>query len=235
MLALEDVHTYYGESHILQGVSLHVAEGEIVALLGRNGAGKTTTVRSVNGWTPPRRGRVVLGGRPIQGLPPQKIARMGLGVVPQGRRIFPNLTVRENLEIAGRSVPQRRDGAGFDMERVLRLFPRLHERRWHWGNQLSGGEQSLLSLGRALMTNARCLLMDEPTEGLSPAMVQEVLNVMRSVKQEGVSILLVEQNLGAALSVSDRVYVIGKGRVVHSATPNELRHSDDLKRRFLGV
>lgn len=233
MLAVEEIHTYYGESHILQGMSLSVNPGEIVAVLGRNGAGKTTTVRSIIGWTPPRRGNIIFCGQKISGLPAQRISQMGLGVVPQGRRIFPNLTVRENLEIGAR--PATGDGPRFDLERVCQLFPRLRERWRHWGNQLSGGEQSLLSLARALMTNSRILLMDEPSEGLSPVMVHEVARVLRQLKQEGVSILLVEQNLGLALSVADRIYVINKGCAVRQTTPAELRADDDLKRRFLGV
>ncbi|MCI0548043.1 MAG: ABC transporter ATP-binding protein [Candidatus Rokubacteria bacterium] len=228
MLSVEEIHTYYGESHVLHGVSIHVAPGEAVALLGRNGAGKTTVIRSIVGFTPPRAGRIVLAGEPIQGWPPYRIARGGIALVPQGRRIFSPLSVRENLLLGARP-------SGWTLERVLDLFPRLRERADQPGGTLSGGEQQMLAIGRALLTNGRLLLLDEPSEGLAPIVVREVGRILGRLRDARLSILLVEQNYHLALAVADRVYVMSKGQIVYEGTPAHLEASEDVKRRYLGV
>lgn len=233
ILRLDDVHTYYGESYILQGVSLEIMPGEVVALLGRNGVGKTTTIRSIMGATPARRGQIVFEGTPIQHTPSHRIARLGLGWVPQGRRIFPNLLVIENLTVAARTGSE--NGNGWTLQRVFTQFPRLKERQFHRGNQLSGGEQQMLAIGRALMTNPRLLLMDEPSEGLAPLIVREIGQIIARLKERGQSMLLVEQNLLLALSVSDRVYVMSKGRLVWEGRPQALWENKELQHRYLGV
>ncbi len=231
MLTADEIHTYYGESHVLQGVSISVARGQVVALLGRNGMGKTTLIRSVIGFTPPRHGRVLFKGTDITNCPPFRAVEMGMGLVPQGRRIFPSLSVRENLTVAAKG----NGGDGWTLERVFALFPRLAERLSHAGNKLSGGEQQMLAIARALMTNPDLLLMDEPTEGLAPLMVQDVGKAIASLKGEGLSILLVEQSLPFALRVADHVYVLSRGRIVHSSSPAELLANDEVKTRFLGL
>jgi branched-chain amino acid transport system ATP-binding protein len=227
-LAVLDIHTYYGESHVLHGVSLAVAPGEVVALLGRNGAGKTTVIRSIVGFTPPRRGRVVWEDAAIEGWPAARIARRGIALVPQGRRIFAPLSVRENLTLGAR-------GAGWTLERVYALFPRLIERHAQAGGTLSGGEQQMLAIGRALLTNGRLLLLDEPSEGLAPIVVREIGRIVQGLKGRGLSILLVEQNYHLALAVADRVYVMSKGQIVYEGSPAELEADEDTKRRYLGV
>ena len=228
MLAVEAIQTYYGESHILHGVSIHVLPGEAVALLGRNGAGKTTLIRSVAGFTPPREGRVVFDGQPVQAWPAYRIARRGLALVPQGRRIFSPLTVRENLTLGAR-------GKNWTLERVYALFPRLAERALQPGGTLSGGEQQMLAIGRALMTTGRMLVLDEPSEGLAPIVVREIGRIVQGLKGERLSILLVEQNYHLALRVADRVYVMNKGQIVWEGTPAGLEADEDVKRRYLGV
>ncbi len=230
-LRVEDVHTYYGDSYVLQGVSLRVASGQLVAVLGRNGVGKTTLVRSVVGFTPPRRGRVWLLGEEITHRPSHVIARMGVGLVPQGRRIFPSLTVEENLVVAGRPS----GGNGWTLERVYELFPRLRERAGHRGGKLSGGEQQMLAIGRALMTNPKLLVMDEPSEGLAPKLVLDLAHTLLRLKERGLSILMVEQNLPLALRLADSVYVMSKGTVVFEGTPDELRRAEGVRQRYLGV
>jgi len=241
MLEIDGVHTYYGESHVLHGVSLRVGEAEAVALLGRNGAGKTTLIRSIVGFTPPRTGIVRFQSREIHRLPPYRIARLGLGLVPQGRRIFAPLTVSENLSIGARGAERRTRGAGpapggrWTRERVWELFPRLRERGRQSGGTLSGGEQQMLAVGRALMTNARLILLDEPSEGLAPLIVREIGRALVRLKSEGLSILLVEQNVPLALRVADRVYVMNKGQIVYHGSPAELDANEEIKRRFLGV
>lgn len=231
ILSLTNIHTYYGESHVLRGLSLAVKPGTVVALLGRNGMGKTTTIRSITGLTPPRSGSITFKGENITGLRPHEIARRGIGLVPQGRVIFPSLSVEENLKVAARSG----NGGGWTLQRVYELFPILKERAGFKGNLLSGGQQSLLAIGRALMTNADLLLMDEPSEGLSPTAVNHVTEVIATLKQGGQSILLVEQHLPMALAVADYIYIISKGEVVHEATPAELEHDDTVLSRHLGV
>jgi branched-chain amino acid transport system ATP-binding protein len=231
ILQVDDIHTYYGESYILQGISLRVAQGCVAAVLGRNGMGKTTLIRSIIGFTPPRRGRVVYRGTDITHRPSHEIARLGVGIVPQGRRIFTSLSVRENLTVAAR----RAGGNGWDLARIFTLFPRLQERVHHKGAKLSGGEQQMLAIARVLMTNPECLLMDEPSEGLAPLLVLELREVLLDLKRRGLSILLVEQNLPLALRVADAVYVLSKGRVVFEGSARELDAADGVKRRYLGV
>jgi branched-chain amino acid transport system ATP-binding protein len=228
MLKVEQLHAYYGDSHILQGVTLEVGQGQVVGLLGRNGAGKTTTIRSVIGELRPRRGRVVLFGQDVTGAPPERIARLGVGLVPQGRGIFPTLTVRENLLLAARPGP-------WTEERVYALFPNLRMRRGHRGAQLSGGEQQMLAIGRALLTNPRLLLLDEPSEGLAPLLVREIGGVIQRLRAEGLAILLVEQHLPMALRVADRLYVLNKGQIVYQGLPAQLRADEHVKHTFLGV
>ena len=230
MLEIDDVHTYYGDSYVLQGMSLNVEKGSVVALLGRNGVGKTTLIRSIMGFTPARRGTIKFKDNDITRLPAQKIAQMGMGLVPQGRRIFPSLDVRENLSIAS----QPRSG-GWDMQRVFSVFPRLEDRIRHRGNRLSGGEQQMLASARALVRNPEFLLMDEPTEGLAPLLVQELGRTVQQLKDEGLSILLVEQNLPFALRLADHVYVMTKGRIVYESSPRELWQNEEIKRSYLGV
>ena len=228
-LEVEGVHTYYGESHVLQGVSLRVDPGEVLAILGRNGMGKTTLIRTIVGFTPPREGRVLYEGTETTRLPPFRMVALGMALVPQGRRVFPSLSVRENLDVA------RRGEGRWSLEQVYALFPRLRDRAGNRANKLSGGEQQMLAIGRALMSNPDLLLMDEPTEGLAPLLVREVGRVISELKRSGLSILLVEQNLALALSVADRVHVLSRGQIVHTGTPAELMGNDDVKTRYLGV
>jgi len=229
VLEVEHVHTYYGVSHVLQGISLRVGEGEALGILGRNGMGKTTLIRSIIGFTPPRRGAVRLRGDDITRWPPYRMVAAGLALVPQGRRVFHSLTVRENLDVA------RRVGGRWTRERVEALFPRLAERARSRAGSLSGGEQQMLAIGRALMTDPRLLLLDEPTEGLAPLLVREVGRVLGELRRSGLSILLVEQNLPLALAVVDRVHILSRGQIVHSARPDELAADEAVKSRYLGV
>ena len=231
MLKLHDIHTYYGDSHILQGVSLEVKAEEAVALLGRNGVGKTTTISSIIGFEPPRRGEITLEGKDITGRPSYKIAQLGVGFVPQGRGIFPTLTVKENLTIAARDA----QNGGWTLDRLFPLFPNLRDRLGNYGRQLSGGEQQMLAMARALMTNPKLLLLDEPSEGLAPLIVKEIGNIVKEVKKSGMSILLVEQNLSMALEVVDRVYVMSKGRIEFEGTPAALKAERELMLHLLGV
>ncbi|MBI2873963.1 MAG: ABC transporter ATP-binding protein [Firmicutes bacterium] len=234
MLELREIHSYYGDSHILQGLSLQVGKGELVSILGRNGAGKTTTINSIIGFVPPRRGSVLFDNRKISGLPPYRVARMGIGLVPQGRRIFPTLTVAENLAIGARKAKNGR-GDGWSVDRALEFFPSLQRRKTNKGNQLSGGEQQMVAIARALVANPKLLLMDEPSEGLAPIIVREIAEVIRQLKHEGYSILLVEQNFHLALRAADRVYVMNKGQIVHTSTPQELEADEEVKEKYLGV
>lgn len=239
-LVLDDVHTYYGQSHVIQGISLTVGEGEVVALLGRNGAGKTTTMRSVTGLTRPRHGRVLLDGTDIAGLPPHRIARAGVAYVPSGRRVFGALTVRQNLELALRdarkSAPDdgAADAAPWTLSRVHATFPRLADLDGRRAGFLSGGEQQLLKLARALLARPRLLLLDEPTEGLSPVAVSEMRHWIGLVRAERMSILLSEQNSLFALHLADRGYILSKGRIEHEAPAGELAESTEV-RVHLGV
>jgi branched-chain amino acid transport system ATP-binding protein len=231
MLTLNDIHTYYGESHILQGISLTVDQGEAVALLGRNGVGKSTTIKSIIGFTPPRRGQIFLREVEITRLPSHRTARLGVGLVPQSRGIFPNLTVRENITLAARN--KRADG--WTLERALETFPPLARRLKNLGSQLSGGEQQMLAIARALMTNPELLLLDEPSEGLAPLIVAEIGRIINELKAQGLSILLVEQNLNLALNIVDRLYVMNKGRIVFTGSPGDLRAQPEVMHQYLGV
>jgi len=232
ILQLLDVHTYYGESYVLQGISLEVKKSSVVALLGRNGMGKTTTIRSIIGFTPPKQGRIVFKGKDITALNPYQIAQMGMGLIPQGRHIFPSLSVEENLTMAATA---RGKSEAWTLDTVYSRFPLLKERANISGSRLSGGEQQMLAIGRALMTNADLLLMDEPSEGLAPIIVQEIRDIIGQLKKGGLSILLVEQNFPMALALADYVYVISKGVIVYESTPEELRDNEEIQTKYLGV
>jgi branched-chain amino acid transport system ATP-binding protein len=231
LLDIDDIHTYYEHSHILQGVSLRAEGGQVTALLGRNGVGKTTLIRSVIGFTPPRSGSIRFAGESIERLPSHAIARRGVGLVPQGRRIFPSLTVEENLRIGG--LPGR--SGRWSLDTVYELFPRLRERTGNYGGELSGGEQQMLAIGRALMSNPVLLLLDEPSEGLAPLIVRELERTMSRLKETGLAIVLVEQNLPLALAVADTAYVISKGRVVFHGDPDIIRTDDEVRTNHLGI
>ncbi len=230
MLKVEDIHTYYGNSYILQGISIEVGDGAVIGILGRNGMGKTTLIRSIIGFTTPRSGRVTYRDEVLNAKRPFEIARLGISIVPQGRQIFPSLDVAENLTVGFRVKSE-----GWTIERIFELFPPLKERAHHPGNRLSGGEQQMLAIGRSLMTNPSLMLMDEPTEGLSPIYVRTVGQVIRQLKESGLSILLVEQNLRFALKYTDRIYILSQGKIVHSASPQEFDADDVIKQRYLGV
>jgi branched-chain amino acid transport system ATP-binding protein len=234
VLEIAELHTYYGESHVLQGVSLAVEPGEVVGILGRNGMGKTTLIRSIIGFTPPRRGTVRFKDADITRWPPFRAVERGMALVPQGRRVFPSLTVRENLEVAYRAA-EAQAPSSWTLDRIYGMFPRLRERARSRANKLSGGEQQMLAIGRALMTNPELLLMDEPTEGLAPLLVREVGRAIGELKRQGLSILLVEQNLPLALSVADRVLILSRGQIAHACSPSELADDDAVKSRYLGV
>jgi branched-chain amino acid transport system ATP-binding protein len=231
MLNLENINAYYGDSHILHGVSFSVGQGEIVCLLGRNGAGKTTTILTIMGYLQPRPGRIVYNDRDVGGLPPYAVARLGFGFVPQERGIFPSLTVRENLTVFART----RRGGYWTLQRIFELFPVLQARQRNLGFQLSGGEQQMLSIARALMINPALLLLDEPSEGLAPMIVQQIVEVLARLRQEGLAILLVEQNLPAAFAVGDRHHVMNKGEICFSGSSEELQHNDFVLRNYLSV
>ncbi|MFN4900006.1 MAG: ABC transporter ATP-binding protein [Betaproteobacteria bacterium] len=243
LLAVKDLHTYYGDSYVLQGLSLEVHRGQVVAILGRNGMGKTTLIRSIFGLTPARQGEVRYRGQSIEKLPPYRIAQLGVSLVPQGRRIFKNLSVKENLTLptsvlAGAGKSPRQDyvaASTWTLDAVLSEFPNLKERLANGGSELSGGEQQMLAIGRALVSNPDLVLMDEPSEGLSPLFVKHVGEIMSRVKSLGHAILLVEQNLALALSVADYVYIISSGRFVFSGTPAELNQKPDILNEHLGV
>jgi branched-chain amino acid transport system ATP-binding protein len=229
ILSVEEIHTYYGDSYVLQGVSLSLARGQVIGLVGRNGMGKTTLIRSIVGFTPPRRGRVRFKERDITGWLTNHVVALGLGLVPQGRRVFPSLSVAENLRVAARP------GGPWTVDRAMDLFPRLRERAENRAGKLSGGEQQMLAIARALVTNPDLLVMDEPTEGLAPLLVREVGRVVARLKAEGLSILLVEQNLPLVLRIADHVHVLSRGRIVHSGAPADLAANADVKARYLGL
>ena len=230
MLEIMNIHTFYGDSYILQGVSLEVEKKSIIAILGRNGMGKTTLIRSVIGFTPPREGRIKFNEKDITRLPSYRRVEAGIGLVPQGRRVFRSLTVAENLEVA--AVRRRKE---WTVERVFSIFPRLEERIAHRGDKLSGGEQQMLAIGRALMTSPSLLLMDEPSEGLAPVLVRVMQESISLLKQEGLSILLVEQSMGVALKVADYVHLLSHGLIAQSLTPAQLEADNDIKLKYLGV
>ena len=229
ILKVEEIHGYYDKSHVLQGVSLAVAEGEVITLLGRNGAGKTTTLKAIVGVVPPRQGKVLFQGKNIAGLPPFRIAAQGICLVPEHRGIFKLLTVEENLTMAA-----RRDSL-WGLADVYKIFPRLQERRKNGGGQLSGGEQQMLAIARALMTHPKVLMLDEPVEGLAPVIVDEIVAQLKLIKATGMSIILVEQNLQVCTQLADRHYIIEQGRVVYEATNSDFLADDSAKDRYLGV
>jgi len=234
VLSVNGVNALYGESHVLHDVSFSVKRGRALALLGRNGAGKTTCLSTLIGFLRPRDGDIRLEGEPIAGLPPERIARMGIGLVPQGRRVFASLSVRENLTVARRS-PQHKAAKSWSMEDVFATFPRLQERQAQAAGSLSGGEQQMLAIGRALVSNPKLLMLDEPSEGLAPLIVHEVGEILLKLKAQGHSILLVEQNTALALKVADDVVILNTGRIVFDGTAQELRAKPELLQANLGV
>ena len=231
VLAVEDIYTAYGLSQVLFGVSLEVARGECVCLLGRNGVGKTTTMRSIIGLTPPRRGRIVWKGRDVAGRPPYQIARAGIGFIPEDRRIFADLTVWENLDVARRGASPE----GWTVERVFDLFPKLRELVDRQGGFLSGGEQQMLTIARTLMGNPELLLLDEPSEGLAPLVVDHLKVQIGRLKRDGLTILLAEQNVAFSLDLADRVYVLEKGHIRFEGTARELRDNDAIRQQYLAI
>jgi len=233
LLEVNDLHTFYGTSHVLQGISLNVSRGEIVGLLGRNGMGKSTTLTSIMGLTRPRSGRVVFANQNIRGCPPHQVARAGIGYVPEERRIFPNLSVLDNLLLGAKSSNDV--GEPWTVNKIFQHFPALEERAQNKGAHLSGGEQQMLTVGRALMGNPTLLLVDEPTEGLAPLMVSRVRDVLATINEEGVSILLVEHNVDVALSLADRVYLMGKGHIGFAGTVEELESRPEVRETYLEV
>ncbi|MCP1575163.1 branched-chain amino acid transport system ATP-binding protein [Herbaspirillum rubrisubalbicans] len=229
ILQVQDVHGYYGKSHILQGVSLQVDAGEVVTLLGRNGAGKTTTLKSIVGVVPPAQGQVLFEGQVISGLPSYQIAARGVCLVPEHRGIFKLLTVEENLTMAARKE------SAWGLEEIYAIFPRLKERRKNGGGQLSGGEQQMLAIARALMTHPRVLMLDEPVEGLAPVIVDEIVAQIKQIKRTGMSIILVEQNLEVCTQLADRHYIVEQGRIVYSGSNAQFLADEGVKDRYLGV
>jgi branched-chain amino acid transport system ATP-binding protein len=232
LLQVDDIQTYLGDSHIIQGVSLEVREGQLVALLGRNGAGKTTTLRSVMRMVPPRRGRVTFGGRDISRLSTHEIARTGIAFVQETRAIFPSLSVEENLAVAHRPTSESN---GWTLQRVYDEFPVLAERRRQGGMQLSGGEQQMLAIGRALVSNPRMILLDEPSEGLAPLIIRQIAQIIKNLKQSKMTMLLVEQNFALATELADHLVVLGKGRVRWTGTSEEIQKADDVRHTWLGI
>ena len=228
MLEVRDLATAYGRSQVLFGVNLEVPASQVVTLIGRNGMGKTTTIKSIMGITPPKAGEVLFHGKALRGLPSYRIAKAGIGLVPEGRQVFPNLTVRENLVATAR-------GDGWTLDRVFSVFPQLRERQSNYGNQLSGGEQQMLAIGRALMTNPKLLILDEATEGLAPLIRVEIYRSIEQLKAEGLSILVIDKDVKALCRVADRHHVLEKGRVVWSGTSAELQSNTELQHRYLGV
>jgi branched-chain amino acid transport system ATP-binding protein len=232
VIEVSDLHTYRGINYVLQGVNLRIDDGACTVLLGRNGMGKTTLVHTIMGMLRPRSGRIMLGDEELVGKQPYQIARRGIALIPQGRRIFPSLTVEENLALAARG--KSRDGA-WTIERVYDLFGNLADRRRHRGSQLSGGEQQMLAVGRALLANPSLLLMDEPSEGLAPVIIERIGEILADLRRDGLSIFLVEQNYGLAVSLADTIYILSNGRVVWQGTPAELESSASVRETHLGV
>jgi branched-chain amino acid transport system ATP-binding protein len=234
LLELENIDTYYGRVHALQGISLHIDEGEIVSLIGSNGAGKTTTLRTISGLTPASKGQVRMRGKDITRLPPDQVVRLGIGHVPEGRRIFGRLTVRDNLFL-GAYTRNDRDGIRRDQEHVFKLFPRVKERLDQIGGTLSGGEQQMLAIARGLMSRPRVLLLDEPSLGLAPILVDQIFDIIRDINKEGTTILLIEQNATKALAVANRGYVLETGRIVMEGPTSTLLKSPDVQKAYLGI
>ncbi|WXJ96300.1 High-affinity branched-chain amino acid transport ATP-binding protein LivF [Neomoorella carbonis] len=233
LLKVENLNVYYGAIHALKGISLEVNEGEIVTLIGANGAGKSTTLKTISGLLHPQSGTITYRGQNINGLPAQAIVKMGISQVPEGRRIFPNLTVRENLEL-GAYIHRDREGINKSMQEVFRRFPRLKERQKQMAGTLSGGEQQMLAIGRALMSRPKLMLLDEPSMGLAPILVQEIFNIIREINEQGTTILLVEQNANMALSVAHRGYVLETGRITLAGSAADLASSEAVKKAYLG-
>jgi len=234
VLTIDQIHTYYGDSHILQGVSMEIKAGEVVCLLGRNGAGKTTTLTSIIGFTPPRSGKITFEGIELTQLPPQQISRLGISWVPENRRIFPELTVVENLRIA--EIYGQTPETPWTVKKIYELFPGLEERRVHRGSELSGGEQQMLAIARGLMANPRLLLLDEPTEGLAPLLIKMVEEVIGKINETGTTVLLVEQhNLDIAMNLGDRYYLISKGQIVYQGERTDFIANSDIRYKYLGV
>jgi branched-chain amino acid transport system ATP-binding protein len=229
ILTVDDIHTYYGQSHVLHGVSLDVAEGESVALLGRNGAGKTTTLRSIIGMTPPREGRIEFKGERVDGMEPYQIARRGIGLVPEERRVFPELTVDDNIEVV------MTDEGEWDRERVYDVFPALREHRTQLAGQLSGGQQQMLTIARALVTDPDLLLLDEPSEGLAPNIVADLQSLLEDVLDTGITVLLTEQNTEFAFDLAERAYILSKGEVTWEGDVETLQESEDVISKYLSV
>jgi branched-chain amino acid transport system ATP-binding protein len=234
ILEVEDIHTFYGSIEALKGISIEVKEGEIVTLIGSNGAGKSTTLRSISGLNPPRTGKIIYDGKEIQGTPAHEVAAMGIAQAPEGRRIFPRLTVSENLDM-GAFLRSNREEIARDRERVYELFPRLKEREHQKGGTLSGGEQQMLAMGRAMMANPKMLLLDEPSLGLAPVVVDRIYETIRTINQQGVTVLLVEQNANYALEVSARGYVLETGKVALTDESSALRTNEEVQRAYLGT
>lgn len=233
LLAVNDIHTYYGHIYALKGISLTVEKGEVVTLIGANGAGKTTTLKTISGLLKPRMGNILLEGEEISGLPPHTIVSKGIGQAPEGRQIFTRLTVMENLEMGAYSRKDK-EGIQKDLEHVFKIFPRLAERRTQAGGTLSGGEQQMLAIGRALMTRPRVLLLDEPSMGLAPVLVDTIFDIIKTLNNEGVTILLVEQNAARALSVANRGYVLETGRIILQGNAKELAENEEVRKAYLG-
>ena len=233
MLEVDDIASFYGESQALFGVSLTVAEAEVVTLLGRNGMGKSTTIRAIMGLTPPSSGTIRYQGRQIQALPSYRIARLGLGLVPEGRQIFPNLTVRENL--IATAANYRKAPEPYTLDHIVEIFPRLGDRLGHYGNELSGGEQQMLAIGRALMINPGMLILDEATEGLAPLIRKEIWRGLGILKGKGLAILVIDKNIEALMAIAERHYIMEKGRIVWHGATEELRRQPELKSRYLGI
>lgn len=231
LLSIQEIHTYYGDSYVLQGMSVELKAGEALGILGRNGMGKTTLVNSIMGFVPPRDGKILFKNKEITKTSSYEISDIGIGLCPQGRRIFPTLSVRENLIVA----EQKKGKARWNTDAIYELFPRLGERKSQQAGSLSGGEQQMLAVGRALMTNPDCLILDEPSEGLAPLIIQDLGNAIRSLKEEGLSIILVEQNAPFAIKTVDRVNVIEKGKVVLDTSPEELWNNEQIKKQYLGI
>ena len=230
MLEVNDIHTYYGRSHILQGVSMNLQKGEVICLLGRNGAGKTTTLRSIMGFTPPRRGSIKFEGADLAKMPPYEICRLGIGYVPQDRRIFPTLSVEDNLEVVERKVE-----GGWTVEKIFCTFPILGPLKSRKGRHLSGGEQQILAVARPLMTNPKLLLLDEPSEGLAPLVVRAIEELVKSIITTGISVVLAEQNMRFAMNIAQRGYIIDKGRIHHQGTIEELKEDKEIIGKYLAV
>lgn len=233
MLKVQSVETFYGSSQVLFGIDLKIEEGQAISLLGRNGMGKTTTVRSIMGLTPPRTGKILLDGKEIQQFPAYRIARLGLGLVPEGRQIFPNLTVYENLVATATGSFHQKDS--WTLEKILAMFPVLGERKKYMGNQLSGGEQQMLAIGRALLTNPRLLILDEATEGLAPLVQKEIWHCLENLRKAGQSILVIDKHIESLLTLADHHYILEKGRMVWAGDSKTLSHDAKLRNRYLGV